>query len=86
MSWIYTLDFFVSLFLAVILFVIYWSHFRDHSPRHVWTYIRYQGGGQLRSPGPITESQAVQWITKNNSEVTFIDREHWFIFYRPRGG
>lgn len=53
--------------------------------RHYWRAIRFNGGGQLQSPEPMTESEAADWISKYvKGEIAFIDRECGFIFYRPK--
>jgi len=74
-----------SLCILLILFGVYWHHFREKPLRRYWSYFRYQGGGVLKPPKLMTELEAVEWIAKNRAEVTYIDRDHGFIFYRPEG-
>lgn len=54
-------------------------------PRHPWKAYRYQGGGVLTSPGDMTEAEALNWVSNIiKGDVSYIDRECGFIFYRPK--
>jgi hypothetical protein len=57
----------------------------SHPPRHYWTAHRFHGGGVITTPDIMSEEEAVHWIaTVIKGEVAYIDREHGFIFYRPK--
>ena len=52
--------------------------------RHSWRAYRYHGG-ELHSPRAMTEEEACDWVSNLlKGDITFIDRECGFIFYRPR--
>lgn len=52
--------------------------------RHSWRAYRYGGGG-VASNKDMTEEEAIQWVRGiTDGDITFIDRELGFIFYRPK--
>jgi hypothetical protein len=54
--------------------------------KYIWRFVRYGGGGNLESPIPMTEKEAIKFIADNNCEVGHVDRIRAFIFYKPKGG
>lgn len=48
-----------------------------------WRLYRYMGGGHTDLPEPMTEAHALQAALEFGS-VMHVDREHGFIFYRPK--
>lgn len=50
---------------------------------HYWKAIGYHGCGTLRSPEPMNETEALNWVSVFGN-VAYVDRECGFIFYRPK--
>lgn len=52
---------------------------------HHWKAIRAHGGGTLETYHPMTEAEAIRWVSEMiQGEILFIDRECGFIFYRSK--
>lgn len=49
----------------------------------IWKYHRYEGGGVIAAPHPMTEAEAIDFC-RSLGPVMYVDREHGFIFYRPK--
>lgn len=80
------IDFAGSCAILVIIGVIWWTQFRRDRNRRIWRCVRWQGGGSLVSPRPMTQEEVTLWLARHaNAEVGHVDTDHGFIFYRPRG-
>lgn len=84
MSLLHVSDFIVTLFILSILLMMWFWHFRNKA-RRIWRCYRYHGGGVLQTPRPMTLQEATVWLGESGCEVSHVDTEHSFIFYRPRG-
>jgi hypothetical protein len=78
------IDWVGSLLIMAILIGVWFVHFRARD-RRVWRCVRYQGGGAINTPRPMTLDEATHWLGRNNDEACHVDTDHGFIFYRPRG-
>jgi hypothetical protein len=58
---------------------------RPHEVSRIWQCCRYQGGGKVYTPIPMTEQEATEYASTLGS-ILWIDRTHGFIFYRPTSG
>lgn len=77
-------DVFVTLGILAVLIAVYVIHIRQPKKR-IWRCHRFFGGGVMSTPEPMTLQQATVWLGESGCEVSHVDHEHGFIFYRPRG-
>lgn len=85
----------ICLFAAVVIATVYGIHcfesWRDRrvllrmGPGHkaVWQACRFEGGGSVYTPQPMTESEVVIWASALG-RVMYVDTEHHKIFFRPK--
>jgi hypothetical protein len=73
-----------SLIFLTILFTLFWLQRRNSRldrVERIWQICRYQGGGKIYTPHPMTESNAIEFAG-TLGQVMHVDREHGFIFVR----
>jgi hypothetical protein len=65
--------------------VVAWKKRRAAGIKHIWKFYGYHGQGNLVTPYPMSERQALRWLKSSvDGAVTYIDREAGFIFYKPK--
>lgn len=78
----------IIVLVGLILLLERWRDYhlsRSYRNLRIWKYIRYQGGGSIEGPYPMTEAEAMEFC-RSMGVVAYVDREHGFIFYRPKTG
>lgn len=50
---------------------------------HYWKAYGYHGVGNLTTPEPMSEANAIKWVSEFGN-VAYVDKEAGFIFYRPK--
>lgn len=86
MSWPYI---FIAYLIGASMVVFIFLSLRPRAPdgpKFRWSCIRKEGGGTVLTPYPMTEENAIQFVSQNLGMVMYVDRDYHFIFYRPRAG
>jgi hypothetical protein len=73
----------------ILVAIVMWFAYRSYLSRpyrRLWMCVRFHGGGRVMTPKPMSVDEVTEWLGRIHGEVSHVDQENGFVFYRPRGG